>query len=261
MKSRAHLKSHPLHPILIPFPIAFFIGTLLSHTGGWMLDRASWADTATWLNAAGIVGAVLAAIPGIIDYVYTVPPRSSAKKRASQHGLINTTVLILFILLFFYRRQFAPNHLLLSAGELVGVVLLMIAGWMGGTLVHRNQIGVDVRYGNAGKWKEAYFDEDSGTIEVASANDLKVNAMMLLHLNGKRIVLARTEDGYAAFDDHCTHRGGSLAGGSLMCGMVQCPWHGSQFSVTTGEVTAGPADAGIAVYPVTEREGKIWLTI
>lgn len=261
MKSRAHLKSHPLHPILIPFPIAFFVGTLISHIGGWLLEKDTWMDTATWLNAAGIIGAVLAAVPGIIDYLHTVPPRSSAKKRATQHGLINTTVLLLFVLLFFYRRQETPNHLLLSLGELVGVTLLMIAGWMGGTLVHRNQIGIDMRYANAGKWQEAYFDAESGTIEVAIANDLKVNAMMLLHLNGKRIVLARTEEGYAAFDDHCTHRGGSLAGGSLMCGTVQCPWHGSQFSITTGEVTAGPANTGIATYPVTEREGKLWITV
>jgi nitrite reductase/ring-hydroxylating ferredoxin subunit/uncharacterized membrane protein len=261
MKSKAHFKSHPLHPILIPFPIAFFIGTFISHAGGLYLNNEAWYSTATWLNAAGIAGAVLAAIPGIIDYLYTVPPRSSAKKRATQHGLLNTTMLVLFILLFFYRRQPSPNQLLLLAGELIGIALMMIAGWMGGTLVHRNQIGVDVRYANAGKWQEVYLDEDSGTIEVAEINDLKVNAMMLLHLSGKRIVLARTEDGYAAFDDHCTHRGGSLAGGSLMCNTVQCPWHGSQFSVKTGEVTAGPADIGIATYPVTEREGKIWLTI
>jgi len=261
MKSRAHLKSHPLHPILIPFPIAFFSGTLVAHAGGLLLEREAWLDTATWLNAAGIIGAVAAAIPGVIDYVYTVPPQSSAKKRATQHGLLNTTMLLLFILAYIYRRQEAPNSFLLLAGEALGIGLMLVAGWMGGTLVHRNQIGVDVRYANAGKWQEAYFDTASGTIEVAAADALKVNAMMLLHLKDKRIVLARTEAGYTAFDDHCPHRGGSLAGGSLMCGTVQCPWHGSQFDVRTGEVTAGPAKTSIATYAVTERAGKLWLTI
>ena len=261
MKSRAHLQSHPLHPILIPFPIAFFTGTLLAHAGGLLLDREAWLDTATWLNGAGIIGAVAAAIPGVIDYLHTVPPQSSAKKRATQHGLLNTTMLLLFIGLYFYRRQATPNDILLLAGEILGIVLMLIAGWMGGTLVHRTQIGVDVRYANAGKWQEAYFDTDSGTIEVADASALKENAMMLLHLKDKRIVLARTEEGYAAFDDRCPHRGGSLAGGSLMCGTVQCPWHGSQFTVRTGAVTAGPAKTGIATYAVTEREGKVWLTL
>ncbi|HYH14425.1 MAG TPA: DUF2231 domain-containing protein [Flavisolibacter sp.] len=261
MKSRAHIKSHPLHPILIPFPIAFFIGTLIAHGGGWLLDREEWFSTATWLNVAGIAGAVLAAIPGIIDYIHTVPPQSSAKKRATQHGLLNSTVLLLFILLFFYRLQEAPNHLLLLGGEIVGVALMMVAGWIGGTLVHRNQIGVDVRYANAGKWQEAYFDTDNSTIEVANSNDLRVNAMMLLHIQDKRIVLARTEDGFVAFDDRCTHKGGSLAGGSIMCGTVQCPWHGSQFSVHTGEVNAGPADNSIRTYIVEEQAGKLLLRL
>jgi nitrite reductase/ring-hydroxylating ferredoxin subunit/uncharacterized membrane protein len=261
MKSRAHIKSHPLHPILIPFPIAFFTGTVVCHAAALLLDKNEWLDIATWLNAAGIIGAIAAAIPGVIDYVHTVPPQSSAKKRATQHGLLNSTMLVLFIMAFFYRRQEAPHHGLLLGGELFGLGLMLVAGWLGGTLVHRNQIGVDVRYGNAGKWQEAYFDTDSGTVEVASADVLKVNAMMLLHVKGKRIVLARTEEGYTAFDDHCPHKGGSLAGGSLMCGTVQCPWHGSQFSVQSGAVTAGPAKEGIATYSITEQEGKIWLTL
>ena len=76
---------------------------------------------------------------------------------------------------------------------------------------------------------------------VAGTDELKVNQMKLVHLNEKRIVVCKTEKGYSAFDDHCTHRGGSLAAGSLICGTVQCPWHGSQFDVFSGDVTAGPA--------------------
>ena len=83
--------------------------------------------------------------------------------------------------------------------------------------------------------------------------------MKLLHINGKRIVLAKTEKEYVAFDDRCTHKGGSLAGGSMMCDTVQCPWHGSQFDVRTGSVKEGPADEGIMVYTVSEANGKIFL--
>lgn len=64
--------------------------------------------------------------------------------------------------------------------------------------------------------------------------------MKLLRIGNKRIVLARSEQGYVAFDDRCTHRGGSLAGGVMICGAVQCLWHGSQFDVSTGKVKAGP---------------------
>jgi nitrite reductase/ring-hydroxylating ferredoxin subunit len=145
--------------------------------------------------------------------------------------------------------------------EGVAVILLSFAGWLGGTLVYRNQIGVDPRYAEAGKWKEEYLEPSSSPIQVATTDELKVNQMKLVHIGDKRIVLGRSDRGYAAFEDRCTHRGGSLAGGALICGTVQCPWHGSQFSITTGDVTAGPANTKIAVYTLTENEGKIFITI
>ena len=77
----------------------------------------------------------------------------------------------------------------------------------------------------------------------------------------KRIVLARTERGYVAFDDRCTHRGGSLAGGVMICGTVQCLWHGSQFDAATGQVKAGPAKTPINVYQVTEERDEIKLKL
>jgi nitrite reductase/ring-hydroxylating ferredoxin subunit len=139
-------------------------------------------------------------------------------------------------------------------------LLLGSGGWMGGTLSFRNQIGVDHRYAGAGKWKEMRIGKlPADGAAVAKESDLAVNQMMLLHVGDARIVLARTESGYAAFDDRCTHKGGSLAGGVLMCGTVQCPWHGSQFNVETGAVTAGPAAKKIGVHRVEMRNGEIWL--
>lgn len=261
MKSRASIRSHPLHPILIPFPIAFFTGTLLAHVAGWLTEREGLLITADYLNLAGIAFALLAAVPGLIDFLSTVPPKSTAKKRALNHGVINVIMLIIFCIAFWYRRNADQDHVILALMELVGVSLMMIAGWMGGTLVHRNQIGVDHRYANAGKWNEAWLDEDTGEIEIARTGDLKENSMKLLHLKGKRIVLARTESGYVAFDDRCTHRGGSLAGGVMICGTVQCPWHGSQFDTVTGTVKAGPATKDIKIYSVKEAGGKIFLVL
>lgn len=259
MKSKAHIKGHPLHPILISFPIAFFTGTFLFDVAGYLLNIPGLWQTAYYLEIAGVGFAVLAAVPGIIDYIYTVPPNSSAKKRGAKHGLTNTTMLLIFTATWFYRRGEAPDVYIILGAELLGVVLLSIAGWMGGTLVYRNQIGVDPRYAYSGKWKEKYIQDNSGRVQVAESNELQVNQMMLLHLNGRRIVLGRTEQGYCAFDDFCTHKGGSLAGGSMMCGTVQCPWHGSQFDVHTGSVKAGPAKEGINTFEVSETNGQIFV--
>lgn len=261
MRSKVHIKSHPLHPILIAFPIAFFTGSFICHLAGWLLDEADLLKTAYYLNLGGICFAVLAAIPGLIDLVYTVPPKSSAKKRGVKHGLLNTTMLILFIIAFFIRKNEGYNHIQLALIELAALVLMMIAGWLGGTLVYRNQIGVDHRYANAGKWKEAFIKNETGRIRIADAGELKLNAMKLLHLKQKRIVLARTENGYVAFDDRCPHRGGSLADGTIACGVVQCPWHGSQFNVHSGSLEAGPAASGISTYQVVETEGSIFIEL
>jgi len=261
MKSTAHFKGHPIHPILVSFPIAFFSGSFIFDCAGWITGNVELWRTGYWLQIAGIGFALVAAVPGIIDYYFTVPPKSTAKKRATKHALINTSMIILFASVWFYRQNATPSPYLITGMELIGLILLSIAGWMGGTLVYRNQIGVDPRYAGAGKWKEEYFKESGGRIKVATTDELKPNQMKLLHVNKKRIVLARTENNYVAFDDRCTHRGGSLAGGSMICGTVQCPWHGSQFDVLNGVVKAGPAKEKINTYPVNESDGNVFLNI
>ncbi|MFC0773028.1 DUF2231 domain-containing protein [Terrimonas alba] len=263
MKSKAHIKGHPLHPILVGFPIAFFVGTLFFDVLGLVYDRNDFHSTAMYLLMAGLAFALLAAIPGVIDFVYVVPPKSSAKKRAIKHALINIIVLAIFGLALLARTDNRVSIGAIIGLEIAGVVLLGIAGWLGGTLVYRNQIGVDIRYAYAGKWKEEYknVSEANGEVVVAGINELKVNQMKLVHIQGKRIVICKTEKGYTAFDDRCPHRGGSLAAGSMICRTVQCPWHGSQFDVHTGRVMAGPAEKSINTYPVRTSGTNVFLVL
>lgn len=261
MRSKAHIKSHPLHPILVAFPIAFFIGTFIFDSLSLATANETFWQIGYYLTIIGILSAIMAAIPGAIDYFHTVPPKSSAKKRASQHAIINLFNVILFGFALYYRRTDNASAFLVLSVEGIGVILLSVAGWMGGTLVHRNQIGIDHRYANAGKWKEAYLEQNNGAIEVASIDELQINAVKLLHISGKRIALGRTEKGYVAFDDYCTHRGGSLADGVLICNTIHCPWHGSHFDVSTGEVKAGPAKQPIGTYRVEERGDKVFLLL
>ncbi len=121
------------------------------------------------------------------------------------------------------RRNEDANTNAIIGLEVVGVILIFIAGWLGGTLVYRNQVGVDPRYADAGKWKEEYYHATTQKIKVAPADELKLNQRKLIHVGEKRIVIGKTEKGFVAFDDHCTHKGGSLAGGAMICGTVQCP--------------------------------------
>ena len=174
---------------------------------------------------------------------------------------MNVLLLLIFGFAWFYRRNEGFDPVVVIIAETIGVIILSISGWLGGTLVHRNQIGIDHRYANAGKWNEKYFSEDRGRIEVCTSDELSTDQMMLLHVKDKRIVLGKSETGFLAFDDRCTHKGASLADGVMICGTVQCPWHGSQFDCKTGKVKAGPAKEFIATYKVEETEGRVYLLI
>ncbi len=264
MRTFASFKSHSSHPILIPFPIAFLTATVVCDIVSHLSGNVEWGRTGGWLCLAGIGTAIIAAIPGFLDYCFSVPPGSSAARRATLHMAVNLTAVALFAVAWFVRRDEVdvPPRLTVLVLDILGIVLLSSGGWLGGTLVYRNFIGPDHRYARAGKWREQRLEARGGeAVKVCKIDELQVDQMRLLRIAEKRIVLARTDTGYAAFQDGCTHRGGSLADGVLMCGRVQCLWHGSQFEVATGKVKAGPAEAPLKTYRVSERDGFVFLTL
>jgi len=261
MRSKAVALGHPIHPMLIPFPIGLLGGAALFDLAGRFRDVPSLWTIGGYLAIAGIIAGLLAAIPGAIDYFYTVPPKSSGKERATKHALANSTALVLFVVACALRggAEQRPDAIVLIL-EVLGLAVLGLGGYMGGTLVTRNLISVDHRYAGAGKWKEEALEAKPGAATVVAKEDeLEVDQMKLLRIGDKRIVLGRTDKGYVAFDDRCTHRGGSLAGGVMICGTVQCLWHGSQFDCTDGSVKAGPAKEAIKTYRVTVDKGQIVL--
>ncbi len=260
MKSKASFRGHPIHPMLIPFPFAFLTGALLFDLAARYVGDMDLASTGRNLTLVGMAAGVLAAIPGLVDLVGTIPPQSSAKKRAIRHALSNVTALALFLASWILREdgQASANTLVLQAA---GLVMMSSAAWMGGTLVYRNQIGVDHRYADAGKWQEVSVARTGDRVAVGDSDDLKRDQMKLVHADGSRIVIARTENGCRAFADRCTHKGGPLSDGVLICGTVQCPWHGSQFDVQTGQVKSGPAKDPISTYHVEEANGQIRLGV
>ena len=262
MRSKASIRGHPIHPSLIPFPFAFLWGAFAFDAAGRLLARPGWWATGFYLAVVGIATALVAAVPGFVDYLRTVPPKSSGRERATRHMVLNLITVALFAVAAWLRKGgAAPPTATVLGLEAVGAALLTVAGYMGGTLVTRNQISVDHRYARAGRWKEETAERRDGAVIVAGAEELQVDQMKLLRVSGRRIVLARTENGYVAFDDGCTHKGGSLAGGAVICGVVQCPWHGSQFDVRTGDVKAGPAKKEIKTYRVEQRDGEVRLAL
>ena len=262
MRSTANLSGHPIHPMLVGFPVAYLMGSAVLNLWGRLSGRQRLHDTAKDLNTLGLETACAAAVPGLVDYTFAVPPQSSAKERATKHALTNIAALSLFAAARAGRRNGSPAPWAMAA-ELAGAGLIATAGYLGGTLVYRNQIGVDHRYAEAGKWRVQVLPElpEGSVFDVGGPEELEVGQMKLMRLGDRRIVLARTEQGYTAFQDRCTHKGGPLGDGALVCGTVQCPWHGSQFDAMTGQVKAGPAEDPIETYEVTLVGGRLQMRV
>jgi len=249
--------------MLVSLPIAFIVGGFAFNLAGKLSGWPGLYSAGAYLSVAAIGSGLLAAVPGVIDYYRAVPPRSSAKGRAGLHAIVNSSAL-LAVGLGWIGRDTSTLEPGWGTVALEGGASLLIlwGGWLGGTLVFRNQIGVDHRYADAGKWKEQGIEGQPGAwVAVATPSELKVSQMKLLRLDDRRLVLARTEQGYVAFDDQCPHKGGSLAGGILTGCVATCPWHGSQFDVRTGAVKAGPATESIKIFEVEEAKGEIRLRI
>ena len=258
MRARAQIHSHPIHPILVAFPIGLFITSFIFDLIGVSGPRPSLWAAGWYCILAGIIAGLLAAIAGAVDLLSVVPPNSSGRSRGYKHAVLNVLMIAIFIAVV--ARRSGPGmmpdevSLILSA---IGIMVLLTSGWLGGTLVYRNQIAVDHRSANAGKYREVTLTRWDQP--VCKENDLKEGQLLLAEITGTRVAVGRCADGVVAFSDHCTHKGGPLSDGALVGCTVQCPWHGSQFNVQTGEVVNGPAKREIEMFDAEVREGKIYV--
>lgn len=141
-RSTARIFGHPIHPMLIPFPIAFFAGAFVTDIIYSGTVNPMWRYFSIWLIAAGIAMGALAAIMGFIDYFGD--RRVRAQRPATPHMILNISALILSLLNAFVHSRdgwlaIVPQGLILSG---LVVVILGISSWLGGSLVYRHRVGV-----------------------------------------------------------------------------------------------------------------------
>jgi uncharacterized membrane protein len=142
MSTPASIRKHPIHAMLIVFPIGLWIFSFACDLIYMVVTPNSlWKDMAFYSMAGGLIGALLAAIPGFIDYLSLSEPRT--KKIATTHMVLNLVVVALFIFNLGVRYNAQPSSDMLGiALSVVGIAFMGVSGWLGGALVYEHRVGV-----------------------------------------------------------------------------------------------------------------------
>jgi uncharacterized membrane protein len=144
MESRAKALGHAIHPMLIPFPLGLLATAVVFDVIYLITDKPGFTVAAAYAIAAGIIGGLIAAPFGWIDW-FKIPANSRARRIGLVHGLGNIAVVVLFAISWLLRADtigWEPNTLALIC-SFAAVVLAIGTAWMGGELVERLGVGVD----------------------------------------------------------------------------------------------------------------------
>ncbi|MGH8670100.1 MAG: DUF2231 domain-containing protein [Burkholderiales bacterium] len=141
MRTPASIAGHPIHPMLVPIPIGLWIFSLvcdLIHAGG--STNPAWSTVALYTMGGGIVGALLAALPGLVDLL-SLPP--GPRKTALVHMTINLVVVALYAVNLWLRLPAPEKPGGLMWLSVLAIGLLVISGWLGGKMVYELGVAVD----------------------------------------------------------------------------------------------------------------------
>jgi uncharacterized membrane protein len=139
MQGKATIAGHPIHPILVTFPIGCFVAAVVCDIISIWAGPVFWAPMSTWLLLFGVLGALLAAFFGFVDYL-TAPMTASAKNVAAWHMTLNIAMIIIFgwaCAVRFLDHASVAGHVLTG----MGILILAAAGVLGGEVAHQHLVG------------------------------------------------------------------------------------------------------------------------
>ena len=229
---------HPLHVIITDIPIGAWTTAIVFDALDSMNSRPQYRLAADTAVALGLIGAAGAAATGLTDWQDIDPP---ARRIGLVHGLLNVISVGLFGGSLVARRKGSRTS---GRGlAALGYAVSVAAARLGGNLVYGQKIGVD--HTAPEKLPESFT-------AVLSESDLEDGKPVRADHNGTPILLVRRGSQIFALAETCSHLGGPLSEGKLDGDVIQCPWHGSRFSIRDGRVIDGPA-----VHPQPCLEGRI----
>ncbi|MEG4091747.1 DUF2231 domain-containing protein [Microcoleus sp. Pol12B4] len=140
--STLSVAGHPIHPIIVIFPVAFLVGAAGTDIGYWLTSDPFWARASVWLMSVGFAAGILAAITGFLDFFKVKRVRERSAGWLHMGGNVAVMVLTLINLVL---RQGNPAEPIVYTGLAISIVvatLLGITGWFGGELSFRHKVGV-----------------------------------------------------------------------------------------------------------------------
>src|SRR3954465_283085 len=141
-RTTAKIGDHPIHQMLIPFPIAFLVATLVCDLIFWRTGNGAWSMASLWLLGAALIMAALAAVAGLTDFIGDGRIRDLS---AAWHHMIGNVLAVLLSLWNWYRRYEAGDAAVLPVGLILSaivVLILLYTGWPGGEMVYQAPAGV-----------------------------------------------------------------------------------------------------------------------
>lgn len=219
---------HPLHVILTDVPIGAWTAAVAFDALDSMGARREYRVAADAALGLGLIGAVGAAATGLTDWQDVDPP---ARRIGLVHGLLNVASVALFGASLVARRRRGGRNTGRGLAAL-GYAVSVAAARLGGNLVYGQKIGVD--HTAAEKLPEEFTP-------VLAESRVEDGKPVRAEHNGTPILLVRRGSQIYALAETCSHLGGPLSEGKLEGDIIQCPWHGSRFSIRDGHVVDGPA--------------------
>jgi len=147
MYSHIKLFGHPIHPMLVGFPVTLYTATLVAYLIYASSQDPFWFRVGLAANIAGVGMALVTAIPGFLDWLTGIPSGHPAKSTGLTHMLLNVSALIVFAINAWLHRGYwntaAPSPTLGIGLAIVGLLITVGAGWLGGNLVQKHHVGVE----------------------------------------------------------------------------------------------------------------------
>lgn len=148
MYAKVKIAGHPLHPMLVGFPVALYTVAFACFLAYALGASPFWFRVAVYANLAGVIMAAVAAVPGLVDWMFGIPSGTPAKATGLMHMAANVAALLVFALnvtmQWGHRHELLPRAGMSVALTGLGVVLTVVAGFLGWKMVQKHHVGIDL---------------------------------------------------------------------------------------------------------------------